>query len=525
MAMKVTTTVCDHQFKGDPRALFQRLVGEKEDVVLLESRDGNGVNNVKSLLFFDNALRIDARENVVTLTPLCEGGGRAAVGLAEMLEAQASVEKVGGTIALTFPDEMPKGDDNERLGALTTAEAIRKACFGWAKADENDAPLYLPGTFAYDYVERFEKLPAAKKDVLNFTDYTFWVPRSLVVVDHEKQSASVVVYNFGESQANLYDDVTVNEALETLRENAPDTSPVQGPFDKPDKSMLNPKAVDVDLDDESYKALVKKCKEHIVAGDVFQIVPSRTFKMPCQSAMATYEQLRGLNPSPYLFFVRHKDFELLGSSPETCVKVSGTPKIIEIHPIAGTRRRGRTKDGALDLDLDSRLEAELKLDKKEVAEHMMLVDLARNDVARISKPGTRKVDRLLEVVRYSHVMHIISLITGELKDDLDALQAYMAAANMGTLVGAPKIEAAKLLREYEVDKRGPYGGAVGYLASNGEMDTAIIIRAGLVRDGHVYVRAGAGVVFDSDPQAEADETVAKASAVLKAAQKANEVTK
>jgi anthranilate synthase component 1 len=189
---------------------------------------------------------------------------------------------------------------------------------------------------------------------------------------------------------------------------------------------------------------------------------------------------------------------------------------VEIRPIAGTARRGRTPEGAPDLDLDGRLEAELRLSEKEVAEHMMLIDLARNDVARVSKPGTRHVPRLLTVDRYSHVMHLVSYVKGELQDGLDALHAYAASMNMGTLVGAPKLEAARILRQRETTRRGPYGGAVGYVTSEGDMDTAIVIRSALVKDGVAYVRAGAGVVYDSDPAAEAEETRRKAQAVLKA---------
>jgi anthranilate synthase component 1 len=221
-----------------------------------------------------------------------------------------------------------------------------------------------------------------------------------------------------------------------------------------------------------------------------------------------------------MFFVRAPEFVLFGASPESCVDVRGPTRTVAIRPIAGTRPRGRTADGAPDPELDRRFEAELKLDGKEIAEHMMLVDLARNDVARVSRPGTRRVSRLLAIERCSHVMHLVSAVEGELRDDLDALHAYAAVSNMGTLVGAPKIEAARLLRRYEPERRGPYGGAVGYLTSAGELRTAIVIRAALVRDGVAHVRAGAGVVFDSDPRAEAAETRAKAAAVLEAVQRA-----
>jgi len=272
----------------------------------------------------------------------------------------------------------------------------------------------------------------------------------------------------------------------------------------------------VDLSDAEYADLVVRLKQHIVAGDVFQIVASRTFTVPCSDPLAAYARLRKANPSPYLFYVAGRDTVVFGASPETAVKVHGSPRRVTIRPIAGTAARGRAAGGAIDPDLDSRREAALHLDEKETAEHMMLVDLARNDVARVSRPGTRQVTRLLTVDRYAHVMHLVSEVEGTLAEGQDALHAYTAAMNMGTLVGAPKIRAAQILREVETSRRGAYGGAVGYLSHDGAMDTAIVIRAAVVRDGTAQVRAGAGIVFDSDPAEEARETRRKAEAVLRA---------
>jgi anthranilate synthase component 1 len=236
--------------------------------------------------------------------------------------------------------------------------------------------------------------------------------------------------------------------------------------------------------------------------------------------------LRSHNPSPYLFFLHAddgvgRDFVLFGASPESSIKVDANARRVEISPIAGTRPRGLRADGSVDPDLDSRHEAELRLDAKENAEHMMLVDLARNDVARIAKPGTREVAELLRVVRYSHVMHLASRVTGILDGGLDALHACQACLNMGTLTGAPKIRAMQLLHEVERIPRGHYGGAIGYLDGAGNLDTAIVIRAALVRDGIAQVRAGAGVVHDSVPILEAHETRRKAEAVLRAITIAN----
>ena len=209
-------------------------------------------------------------------------------------------------------------------------------------------------------------------------------------------------------------------------------------------------------------------------------------------------------------------FILFGASPELAFRVDGPAGAVEVSPIAGTRARGRYGDGRPDEDLDARLEAELRLDPKEQAEHLMLVDLARNDVARVSRPGTRRVVELMQLRRYARVMHLVSRVRGELADGLDALHACRALLPMGTLTGAPKHRAMELLRASEVGHRGMYGGAVGCLLADGSMDTAIVIRAALVRDGVAHVRAGAGVVHDSVPMREADETRRKAEAVLRA---------
>ncbi|MBM4119258.1 anthranilate synthase component I, partial [bacterium] len=286
----------------------------------------------------------------------------------------------------------------------------------------------------------------------------------------------------------------------------------------------DPAAVATDLDDAAYAAVVARCQAHIRAGDVFQIVPSRSFCAPCAEApLAVYRRLRALNPSPYMFFLRLGELTLLGASPETALKVSRAPASgaadgvwdLSIRPIAGTRPRGRRGE-QIDPDLDSRYESELKLDAKELAEHVMLVDLARNDVARVSEPGSRLAEALFVVEKYSHVQHLVSRVTGRLAAGLDPLHAYLATMNMGTLTGAPKVEAMRLLRRFEPTRRGFYGGAVGYYLLDGEFDTAIVIRSLLLADGRAIARAGAGVVYDSLPAREAAETRHKARAPLAA---------
>ena len=279
--------------------------------------------------------------------------------------------------------------------------------------------------------------------------------------------------------------------------------------------------VTADITDADFKGHIKDLKDEIYAGEIYQVVPARSFQTECTDPFEAYRQLRETNPSPYMFYVRgldraDKPYELFGASPESNLKFDHVSREVQLYPIAGTRPRGFAADGSISPELDVRRELELRTNAKEVAEHTMLVDLARNDMARVSVPGTRKVAELLQVDRYSRVMHLVSRVTATLADDLDALDAYRACMNMGTLTGAPKLRATELLRDVEKHRRGSYGGAVGYLRGNGDMDTCIVIRSAYVSGGQAAVQAGMGVVRDSDPQAEADESLHKAYAVLHA---------
>ncbi|MDQ3646691.1 MAG: anthranilate synthase component I family protein, partial [Actinomycetota bacterium] len=268
------------------------------------------------------------------------------------------------------------------------------------------------------------------------------------------------------------------------------------------------------VSDEVYMGWVEHCKEAIYAGDVFQAVPSRRFESLLDgSAFDAYRVLRALNPSPYMYFFSfagnedHAAFELAGASPEPLVRVTG--RTVVTRPIAGTRARG--KDETEDLAL----EEDLLADSKERAEHVMLVDLARNDVGRVARYGTVSVDELMTVERYSHVMHIVSSVSGELAEDRDAFDAFVACFPAGTVSGAPKVSAMRIIDGLEITRRGPYAGAVGYFDFSGNLDTCITIRTIVAHAGRAYVQAGAGVVADSVPQAEADETRRKAEVLLR----------
>ena len=269
------------------------------------------------------------------------------------------------------------------------------------------------------------------------------------------------------------------------------------------------------FDKARYCGMVEKAKHYIKEGDIFQIVLSNRLSAPFEgSLLNTYRQLRTINPSPYMFYFSGTDVEVAGASPETLVKLENG--VLHTFPLAGTRPRGKTDEE------DKALEEDLLQDKKELAEHNMLVDLGRNDLGRVSKFGTVQVEKLHSIERYSHVMHIGSTVRGEIRDDLDALDAISAVLPAGTLSGAPKIRACQLIGELENNKRGIYGGAIGYIDFTGNMDTCIAIRIAYKKNGKVFVRSGAGIVADSVPEKEYQECINKAQAVVNALKKAEE---
>jgi len=502
-----------HRISGswDPQVLYGALAHPSPDTILLESRDGNGRNDSQSFVLIRSALRIEGRGGEVRLIPLTAAGVEALRVQADALAGLADASSEGDALVLSFSRIDPAAGEEERLRSHSPLDVLRRMAFGWS-TPVGVPPLTLPGLLGYDFIDLFEDLPPARQDLFSLPDLLFELPEILIHMDHRGGTVELIANGFGDASP---DEKTIGElsrSILDLQEREPAGS------EAADTSV--PENVDVDLDDNAYCEVIRAMQQHILAGDVFQIVPSRTFRLPCRDPLAAYKHLRRLNPSPYLFYLDGAGFVLFGASPETSLRVEGNPPRVTIAPIAGTRPRGRSRDGRFDHDLDNRLEAELKLHGKELAEHVMLVDLARNDIARVSEPGSRIVSRLLEIERYSHVMHLVSRVEGRLRSELDALHALQGTMTMGTLTGAPKVEAARLLRRWETDRRGPYGGAIGYLTSEGAMDTAIVIRSALVAGGHAHVRAGAGIVFDSDPQAEADETRAKASAVLQAVARA-----
>ena len=358
------------------------------------------------------------------------------------------------------------------------------------------------GLFGYDLVRWAEPTVGKRENDLGLPDLALIVSDVLLAFDHLRRELTILANVFtGDDFERAYNDAVA--AIADVRERLTAPVPVtrREPCDPPEWAS--------NVGREGYAHGVEVAKHYIRAGDIYQVVPSQRWSADAPvEAFSIYRGLRAVNPSPYMYFLDFEDFQIAGASPEVLVTVAGR-KVLQ-RPIAGTRPRGAT------LEEDQRLAESLLADEKERAEHVMLVDLARNDLGRVSEYGTVRVDELMAIETYSHVMHIVSEVSGTLRGGVDAMDALRASLPAGTLSGAPKIRAMQIIDELEPDARGPYGGAVGYLSYTGDLDTCIYIRSALVKDGRVHMQAGAGVVADSDPQYEVDETEAKAAAVWRA---------
>lgn len=499
-------------YSQDPTSVFHTLCANKTDSLLLESAEIDSKQNLKSLLLIDSAVRIVCHGHQVMFQALTDNGQHLIEHLNENVKDDVDNTLSGNLLILNFSEPCIDLDEDSRLREASSFDALRLVQHSFTNNAQEKHELFMAGLFAYDMVANFEQLGNAAA-TNNCPDFVFYVAETLLVIDHQKNQSLL--------QASIFaDDASVKDQLNSRLEDI--KQQCKTPISIPEVEKLQNVEAVPSVSDEDFCQTVRDLKEYVVKGDVFQVVPSRRFTLPCPAPLAAYKELKQSNPSPYMFYMQDELFTLFGASPESALKYETETNQVEIYPIAGTRRRGKRPNGEIDFDLDSRIELELRTDKKENAEHMMLVDLARNDVARISQAGTRHVADLLKVDRYSHVMHLVSRVVGQLRDDLDALHAYQACMNMGTLTGAPKIRAMQLIRDVEQARRGSYGGAVGYLTGEGTLDTCIVIRSAYVENGVAQVQAGAGVVFDSDPQAEADETRGKAQAVISAIQAAHQ---
>jgi len=362
----------------------------------------------------------------------------------------------------------------------------------------------MVGYLGYEVSRYFEKLPCAARDALELPESILMLADTILAFDHVAHKIKII------SHIHLNGDIEVqyNQAVQKIKRLV---DRLRQPL-YPDDSLEDPSTpveISSNLSKEDFETIVSRAKEYIYDGDVIQVVLSQRLSQATNaSPFSIYRSLRCVNPSPYMYYLQLGDFHIIGASPELLVRVEDG--MVSTHPIAGTRPRGKNTEE------DLTLEKELKTDEKEGAEHIMLVDLGRNDIGRVSVPGTVEVTQLMDVERYSHVMHLVSHVQGRLREDVSSFDALRACFPAGTVSGAPKIRAMEIIAELETDKRGPYAGAVGYFDFSGNLDTAITIRTIVIKDGIAYIQAGGGIVADSIPEREYEESLSKARALLTA---------
>lgn len=489
------------------------------NTVLLESADIASKQHLTTIAVLAASAQITCTGDTVTLKALDTTDGPQALKAVAQYLSPAVTRQSDSELVLHLPSVAEdSAEEHARLRERSTMEPLR--ILTDQVVDHPHLPL-VAGAVAFDYLGTYESLPSVADGANTCPDYLFFNARIILVVDHPTGSCQLVGASLDAAQLSAQMDA-LEAAINELPAQAASAQQAATPEAQTTPAPSAQQAAEdtitayPTMSDADFCELVAKMQQHIAIGDAYQVVPSRGFVIDCPQPLQTYRYLHDADPSPYMFYIATDDFELFGASPESSLLHSAKTGQVAIRPIAGTRPRGFAPDGSIDHELDIRLELELRSDAKEVAEHVMLVDLARNDVARISAPGTRKVTQLLRVDRYSRVMHLVSEVTGQLASDLHPLDAFRASMTMGTLTGAPKLRAAELIRQYEGTRRGSYGGAVGYLRGDGELDTCIVIRSAFARGGKAIVQAGAGVVSDSVPQREADETAHKASNVLRA---------
>ena len=459
-----------------PVSLMLKLTGAQKDAFVLESVTGGEVRGRYSIIGMkpdliwrcrgqESAINRSARYDADAFDPL---DGNPLDTLRELIEESQ----------IDLPDDLPQ------------------------------AAAGLFGYLGYDMVRLVERLPNINPDPLGLPDAVMMRPSVVAVLDGVKGEVTVVSpawVSDGQTARAAYAQAAerVMDAVRDLERAMPMATRDLGDASSSGEPVSN-------FSHDGYKEAVEKAKEYIRAGDIFQVVPAQRWTLPfAQDPFALYRSLRRTNPSPFMFYFNFGGFQVIGASPEILVRVFGDE--VTIRPIAGTRPRGATPEE------DRALEADLLADKKELAEHLMLLDLGRNDVGRVAKICTVRPTEEFIVERYSHVMHIVSNVVGELADGKDALDAFFAGMPAGTVSGAPKVRAMEIIDELEPEKRGVYGGGVGYFSAGGDMDMCIALRTAVVQDQKLYIQAGGGVVYDSDPEAEYQETVHKSNAIRRAA--------
>ncbi len=459
----------------NPLTLFAKVAGEHSHVFLFESMEGGEKWGRFSFIGYDPLVTFTSKTDTIQL------------------------------------ETIKNGIRQSRSFSSDPLQALKAMIEGLAAAEYEHLPRFCGGAvgfLGYDMVRFMEDLPDSRP-ATEFPDSSFMVPKIVLVHDSFKQTVTIVCWVQVEDEsdgATLYDAAVhlIKEVIAKIKQ------PVSADFfaaSASDGSVAH--QFSANMTQDQFATMVEKAKEYIIAGDIIQVVLSQRFHTRTELApMVLYRALRHINPSPYLFFLQLGDIIQIGSSPEILVRKEGPN--IELRPIAGTRKRGSTPEQ------DLALERELLADPKETAEHLMLVDLGRNDVGRVAKGGHVKVQDLLVIERYSHVMHIVSGVLGEIAGDKDQFDVMAACFPAGTVSGAPKIRAMQIIDELEKEKRGPYAGAVGYFGFSGNMDFCITIRTFVMKGKDLSIQAGAGIVADSVPRLEYEETVNKSLALRRA---------
>ena len=459
-----------------PVSLMMRLTGAQKDSFVLESVTGGEVRGRYSIIGMkpDTIWRCDGKTASINRQARFDSDSFVKEDAAPLASLRALIDES----KIDLPDDLP---------------AASAGLFGY---------------LGYDMIRLVEHLPNINPDPMGLPDALMMRPSVVAVLDGVKGEVTIVApawANDGQSARAAYAQAAerVMDALRDLERPLPMISREMGEAGELPEPVSN-------FTHQAYLDAVEKAKEYIRAGDIFQVVPAQRWTQPFpHPPFALYRSLRRTNPSPFMFYFNFGGFQVIGASPEILVRVFGNE--VTIRPIAGTRPRGATHEE------DLALEQDLLADKKELAEHLMLLDLGRNDTGKVSKIGTVRPTEEFIIERYSHVMHIVSNVVGELADDQDALSALLSGLPAGTVSGAPKVRAMEIIDELEPEKRGVYGGGVGYFSANGDMDVCIALRTAIVKDEKLYIQAGGGVVYDSDPEAEFMETVHKSNAIRRAA--------
>lgn len=514
---------------ADPMVIFKACerISNRDYRILLESSEPGTTGSQQSMLLISQALKLEAVGLKVSIQALNANGNNALRLVTQRFQqlsefATGSIKITSATedeLLLEYPDNRLIEEESLRVKRATPLDAIRQVLDSLSENVQHDADkLIVAGVAGYDLVDSLEQLPAVDYQEGNFPDYIYLLADSQIIIDQSNnrvQTRQIIFtgededFRIGQARGKL-------AAIEEILKSQPTASDAN--YNGDSNAAAPTGAVSVYPTADKFKSEVLMVQEAIAKGQVFQTVISRNFSLQCQNPLLAYQYLKQQNPSPYQFYCQMGEFTLFGASPESSLRYQHQDRTIGIMPIAGTRPRGRTASGAINEELDARLEIDLKLDEKELAEHLMLVDLARNDLARVGETGSRKIKELMCVYRYSAVMHMVSRIEAKLRSDLDIYHACQSCFHMGTLTGAPKKEAMKLIRNIEQRRRGAYGGAVGYFTAAGDMDSAIVIRSALVKNNEAVITAGAGVVADSTPANELRETELKAAAVIRAIQ-------